>query len=29
MVGTHDDMRSECASLSNDPEFFIFGLFDE
>jgi hypothetical protein len=29
LVGTHDDMRSECGSLSNDPEFFIFGLFDE
>ena len=26
MEGTHSDMRSECAS--NDPEFFIFGLFD-
>lgn len=28
MVGTHSDMRSECASLSDDPELFIFGLFD-
>jgi small-conductance mechanosensitive channel len=27
MVGTHSDMRSECASLSDDPELFIFGLF--
>lgn len=25
MVGTHQDIRNECA---NDPEFFIFGLFD-
>jgi hypothetical protein len=28
MTGTHTDMRSECASLSDDPELFIFGLFD-
>jgi hypothetical protein len=28
MTGTHTDMRSECASLSYDPELFIFGLFD-
>ena len=28
MAGTHNDMRSECsASLSDDPEHFIFGLF--